>query len=137
MMRGLPIELQLFMAEQMVASHDRIRREAAADPAKHKLTTVFPRDGHTRYRFWQSKASAPNKKGRKVREVRFCWSTGRNAAGYFLTWRERDCGKGVWKRDQWAARKQRKAACALAERRCIALEKQRGRAVWTPRGERA
>lgn len=121
---SLPLEIQLMMAEMTVASHDRIRDEAARDPAKHKLTTVFPRDGHTRYRYWQSKA------GKGVREVRFCYSTGRNAAGYFLTWRERDVGGGRWKRDQWAARKVRKAACSLAESRCLALEKRRGRPGW-------
>src|SRR5690606_20092885 len=110
-----------------VAQHDRIREAAARDPAANKLTTVFPRDGHANYRFWRSKA------GPRMREVRFCYSTGRNAAGYFLTWRERDCGRGVWKRDQWAARKARKAARSLAERRYLALEKQRGRALWTPR----
>ena len=50
------------------------------------------------------------------REVRFCWSSHRNVAGYFLTWRE-VIGKSGFKRSQFSAHRSRKACRAMAERR--------------------
>lgn len=120
-MTELPLELQLLIAENTARSHDRVREEAARDPERYKTTLVFPRDGHTRYLYWQSKP------GPRMREVRFCYSTGRNAAGYFLSWRERDIGRGRWQRDKFVARKRRKAAKEVARRRYRALEQKRGR----------
>ena len=117
----MPQELQLMLLEMHVAEHDRIRREAAADPEKHKRTRVFPRDGNTNYQFYESK------RGPRMKPVRYCYSSGRNAAGYFLTWRERELPSGSWARDQWVARKKRKACAEMARKRFIALEERRDR----------
>lgn len=113
-------------AEEMIASiwnevmaneRQRAYEAAQADPECHKISCIF--DGAARYRYFESPARP------RMREVRFCWSTVRNVAGYFLSWRERDIGDGRWERDQFAARKVRKAAKALASRRHDALEKRR------------
>lgn len=87
---------------------------AKADPEKHKLTLVF--DGPMRWRYFDA-----GKDGRGW-NVRFCWSTTRNAAGYFLSWREVRPPKGssakfVMKRDQWIARKARHRCKTMCEKR--------------------
>lgn len=107
------------------------RRELEAarrDPARHKLTRLM--EGSARYRFWSGGVD------RRGRTVRFCYCTGRNVAGYYLTWREvvtpaKRHGKykegdlvSTTTRDQWAARKVRRKAAALAQQRA-----QRFRAV--------
>jgi hypothetical protein len=70
-----------------------------ADPVGHKKTKYFPADARMSYRFYREK----NGRGQ---EVRYCWSTERNLAGYFLCWREVR-GKKTGKRDMWRASKQR------------------------------
>lgn len=74
-------------------------REAKANPREHKLTRVFDRPAT--FRFWDT---VPRLDG--FQTVAFCWSCHRNAAGYFLAWREiatPSTGKVV--RDQWKAGK--------------------------------
>lgn len=105
------------MLDRMIADHERDRRQAAIDAARrdprgHKLTRIF--DGKSpSYRYYPA--------GRDGRGwiVRFCWSCNRNAAGYFLGWRELIPPKGSTakhggKRDQWIARKTRRRAEELA-----------------------
>lgn len=97
----------------MWASFERDRQDhlvarAKADPKKYKLTTIFP-DG-TNYHYWPAGMDGRNRK------VHFCWSTKRNAAGYFLTWRE-VIGKDNGKRDMWSARKTKSACAEIARRR--------------------
>jgi hypothetical protein len=72
---------------------------AKENPVKYKKTRVFPANARMSYRFYREK----NGRGQ---EVRYCWSTERNAAGYFLCWREVR-GKQAGKRDMWRASKQR------------------------------
>lgn len=71
----------------------------------YKLSRVM--DGPLRYRFYRG-----GKDGRG-RQVRFCYATVRNVAGYYLGWRE-VIGKTGGHRDQWTASKVRRR---MAERR--------------------
>jgi hypothetical protein len=94
------------------ADFPRMNREreaaaAKADPAKHKLSRVF---NDSRYRFYDA---GRNGRGQVVR---FCYSSHRNVAGYFLGWREIE-GKKQTKRDQWTARKTRTAVVDIARNR--------------------
>lgn len=83
--------------------------KAKANPAAHKLSHDFP-DGLS-WRYW------PAGKDGRGREIRFCWTTTRNAAGYFLGFREVR-GKRGGKRDQFTASKRRTTVSdrALARR---------------------
>lgn len=107
--------------EMELEAQRRETETARRDPAKHKLSKLM--ESGSNYRFWSG-----GKDGRG-RTVRFCYSTGKNVAGYYLVWREvvtpvKRKGKpkegdlvSTTARDQWAARKVRKRACALAEER--------------------
>lgn len=86
-------------------------RAAEKDPERHKTTRAMERGKNATYRYWDAGRDS------KGREVRFCYTCWRNAAGYFLTFRE------VWDpatktgfRDTWVPNKMRKRAAALAER---------------------
>lgn len=89
------------------ANRESVERAAKADPHKHRLTRVMENND---YRYWRAGTDG------RGREVRFCWSTHRNVAGYFLSWRE-VIGKNGGKRDQWSARKARSACKELAAQR--------------------
>lgn len=107
---------------RMFADHDRaaMKREdeqAQAAPRAHKLTRVFVGRYGLNYSYL---TAGVNGKGQSVC---FCWSTHRNAAGYFLGWRQTRMVKGTVKRDRWVARKQRKAVARVAERRVAAFRK--------------
>lgn len=86
-------------AEVMAAERLRVLEEIAEGKAeKHRKTTIMP-DG-AGYRYYTGQPDA------KGREVRWCYSTKRNAAGYFLAWREVwDSGKGEGFRDEFMAHK--------------------------------
>ena len=91
------------------------KAEIAADPQAHKLTRMMADGKSANYRYM----GATNGRGQAVW---FCWSTQRNAAGYFLGWREtylkRKKKDGTYaKRDQWTARKAKKRVMELAQRR--------------------
>lgn len=91
--------------------------QAKANPKANKLTRVMEGRYGMNYRYWHAGKDGLG------RHVRFCWTMHRNVAGYFLTWRETYSvprGKQrrqTVKRDQWAARKVKKRAKALAEKR--------------------
>jgi hypothetical protein len=99
---------------------------AKANPRKHRLSTVME-NGRLSYRHWGAV------KDRRGRTIKFCWSSHRNVAGYFLAWREIETPtkrKGPAKpgdclatitRDQWTARRTKKALVELQERRTNAL----------------
>lgn len=107
-MTNFPPFLAELVGEIQRAADARAIAEAEADPQAHKLSPRFAKSA--RYRYWHA-----GRDGRG-REVRFCWSTGRNIAGYFLTWRE-VIGKQGGRRDQFSAKKSRKGARALAGKR--------------------
>lgn len=82
-----------------------------------KLTRVFAHGVSPSYRYFSAGLNGKNQR------VHFCWATNRNAAGFFLTWRETTTANGKQtKRDKWAARRKRKASKALALRRCQAFK---------------
>src|SRR5260221_9396480 len=113
----LPPELARLFAD---FDRDNLRREhetVAADPQKHKLTRVMLGRYGLNYNYL---TAGVNGKGQSVC---FCWSTHRNAAGYFLGWRQTRMIKGTVKRDRWVARKQRNAVAKVAERRVAAFRK--------------
>jgi hypothetical protein len=101
---------------ELIQSFERMNndREAAAakrDPLANKLTRVFEPGVSTNYRYW-----GPVKNG-KGQRVRFCWSSHRNAAGFFLGWRETWMKNGTVKRDQWASRRVKARVADLARSR--------------------
>lgn len=102
----------------------RLKEEIAADSAAHKLTSMMADGKPASYRYM----GATNGRGQAVW---FCWSVHRNAAGYFLGWRETYSKRkdGTYAtRDQWSARKVRNRVMALArKRRDRLVEKHPGR----------
>jgi hypothetical protein len=82
-------------------------REAAKnDPVKHRLTLRM--DGHAGYTYFDAGCD-----GRGVR-VRFCYSKNRNAAGYYLVWRQRESKRYV-RRDQWDSSTSKASAVSTAK----------------------
>lgn len=85
---------------------ERIEREAKANPEKHRNCRVFE---NSSYRYYEVK----NGRGSRVR---FCYSTHRNVAGYYLVWRE-VVTKKEGKRDQWDSTKLKDDAILVCRKR--------------------
>lgn len=64
------------------AELERIR----SDPKKHRDTTLMGERG-LRYRYYRPFRKS-NKREHQGKEVRYCYATTPNAAGYYLTWTE-------------------------------------------------
>lgn len=108
------------------AQMERERDAAKANPLKHKLSTVMEA-GQLSSRHWGVLRDG------RGRRVKFCWSCHRNVAGFFLAWREVETPvrrKGKPKpgdvlstivRDQWTARRTKKALEQLQKRRHDAM----------------
>lgn len=109
---------------------DNLEREEEAakrNPKAHKLSRVFAKGNRYVY--------TPAGKSARGATVRFCRSTQRNVAGYFVCWREvetpvkrkRPAKVGdlmsTTKRDQWTGFRSKKAAIALCRRRAAAFRK--------------
>jgi hypothetical protein len=90
--------LNEFWRDMERSSMEREEAAAKADPVKHKLTKVF--SGPMNYRYYRTKDG-------RGREVRFCYSTVRNVAGYFLAWREVLNKDGTGKRGGWIANRRK------------------------------
>lgn len=104
--------LERVLMEMEISAQEVEREKIEADPKAHKTTGMMA--GHSRYRYWSAKHKLPTGE-----RVTFCYSTGRNVAGYFLAWREVwDVEKGEGRRDHWVADKKRKMACEHAKRAC-------------------
>ena len=126
----MPKVIRIPELDAMFADLEQTRREsefarAKAEPARYKLTKVWERGKNCTYRHYSG--------GQDDRgwSVNFCWSTSRNAAGYFLGWREvlappTSKSKTRWKRNQWVARKSRRRAEELALRRATKFAKKNG-----------
>lgn len=91
-------------------NNDREAEAAKRDPLANKTTRVFDPGVSTNYRYW------PAGKNGKGQTVRFCWSVNRNAAGFYLGWRE-VIGKKQTKRDRWLARRVKARCAEIAKRR--------------------
>lgn len=115
----LPAEIQQLMGDMWRdIQRDNMEREekkAKADPKAHKLSKVFE---NSNYRYIYAGRNGRNQ------SVWYCWSSHRNVAGYFLGWRETHLRNKTGKRDQWAARKSRKAVQELAKRRAARFHQQ-------------
>jgi hypothetical protein len=110
-MTGLPQPIQLLMLEMQVESLERQRRAVLADPVKHKATLHWPEGEDPRWRYYEVK-------GKRGPLMRYCWTTNRNLAGYFLGFREVIyTSKGTGKRDQFVASKRRATVKAKALQR--------------------
>lgn len=100
---------------------DELEYERAKDnPRKHRLTRIMERGKPTNYRYYSA-----GKDGHGW-SVWFCYCTNRNAAGYFLCWRERRAPKKSrskvrMKRDKWTAEKLRKDAREWARRQSLTV----------------
>lgn len=92
-------------------------RKAKADPVGNKLTPYFDVGG-TSYAYWSAGTDG------RGRAVRFCRSCQRNAAGYYLGWRE-VVGNAGTKRDGWTARKVKARLSELMKRRSDAFKAKR------------
>jgi hypothetical protein len=107
---------------------DRAEREAElaaarADAKAHALTRVFPPGVPFRYRFF----AVPSARGKPL--VRFCYSVHRNAAGFFLLWRESLRRSGLV-RDQWDACRDKRSAiwtCRTSRDEALASGPERAR----------
>jgi hypothetical protein len=84
-------------------------KRVKANPEANRLTLIF--ENGTNYRYFRTER---NKGGP---EVRFCWTTKRNAAGYFLAFREIIYKKGTSERDQLVADKVKRRLIELSQRR--------------------
>jgi len=84
--------LQLMFAQMEADRRRRMQEAAKADPRANRATTVFDAGVDTSYRYYATKTKP---------EVRFCWTVNRNAAGRFLTFRERyNARRKEFSRDQ-------------------------------------
>lgn len=100
-MAGLPEPIQRMMLEMQVESQQRLRRRILEDPARFKATLEFPEGARMSSQYWGD-IKTPG------RLVRYCYSTERNLAGYFLTWRTvLNLKTQTGKRDQIVASKRR------------------------------
>ena len=89
---GLPFEMLKMYADLERIGNDREEREAKADPHGWRKSRLFPKGAS--YRYYKA---GPG--------LRYCYSVHRNAAGYFLAWRERTMKGGRFTRDQYVPSK--------------------------------
>jgi hypothetical protein len=94
--------------------------KAKADPVAFKKTRVFDGGARLNYQFYGGR------KNGRGHAVRFCWATNRNAAGYFLAWRE-VISKKQMKRDMWIAHKVRNKSKAACSKRFSSWEAQQAK----------
>lgn len=92
-------------------NNDREAEAAKRDPLGNKTTRVFDKGVSTSYRYYGGKR---NGKGQRVL---FCYSVHRNAAGFFLGWREVWMVNGTVKRDRWVSRRVKARCIEIAKRR--------------------
>lgn len=112
-MKELERRVQQILAPLIMdMERDSMKREeerAKAEPLANKMTRVFPAKKMD-YRYWSGR-------DRRGSTVRFCYSSHRNVAGFFLGWRETWYKGGKVKRDKWISRRKR--------RRCVEVMKAR------------
>jgi hypothetical protein len=92
-------------------NNERELKAAKADPLAHKTTRLFEPGVSTSYRYYGGKRNGKNQR------VLFCYSVHRNAAGFFLGWREVYMQNGTVKRDQWVSRRVKARCIEVAKRR--------------------
>lgn len=90
-------------------SMQREEKKAKEDPLANKMSRVFPAK-QMGYRFWATKDGRGS-------TVRFCYSSHRNVAGFFLGWRETWYKGGKVKRDKWISRRKRRRCSEVMKAR--------------------
>jgi hypothetical protein len=93
----------LFGEYDQARQRERLR-EIRKDPEAHRLTRLMAPGARASYRY------EDGGKDHTGRTVRFCWACHRNAAGYFLAWRENQAADGRGERVGMSAHRQKKAA---------------------------
>lgn len=107
-----PREIELMMLEMEVARRERLVAQIKADPIKHKATLQWADSVEPRWLYYDGGTDR-----RGVRR-RFCYTTTRNAAGYFLAFNEVfHTKKGLGERRDIVASKRRKTVAAKAKAR--------------------
>lgn len=110
-----PRLVALWVAGQQHAI-DAESSRAKADPLAHKLTRVMEDGKPPSYRYWCRELT--NGKGQRVR---FCWTVHRNAAGFYLGWRETWRKDGRVVRDQFISRRVKARCIGIAGQRYAAM----------------
>lgn len=109
-------------ADILAGHHDRMREAAERDPVKNKLTMIWPNGQEPSWRYYGGGVD------RRGVSYRFCWTTNRNAAGYFLSFVERfDRKKGRGERVKFLASRSRSRMKARALKLYQAHQKRRSR----------
>jgi hypothetical protein len=107
----LPPEIRNMMMEMQIEGIERGRKAVLANPEKHKKTLQFPENARMRWLYYGSITS-------RGKRYRYCYSTERNLAGYFLGWREVwSIKSGLGRRDMISASKRRKTVSEQALKR--------------------
>jgi hypothetical protein len=101
-----PIWRQVMETEREIEAENVDR-----DPEAHKTTRLME---NSNYRYWPAK-----RRTETGARVSFCYTTHRNRAGYYLSFREVwDQKKGEGFREKFVAHKKRREARYMAERAC-------------------
>ncbi len=101
---------EMFLGAE-VRRRETLVAKAKADPVGNKTTLQWADSTEPRYRYYQGGVD------RRGTTRRFCWTTTRNAAGYFLTFDE------VIRKDGWGER----TRIVASKRRQTCKDKARGR----------
>jgi hypothetical protein len=112
-------------------SRERELDAIKADPEKHRMTRIMAAGASTNYTYWPASVRRVSKK--REDRIRFCVSKGRNAAGFFLLWRQVDRYKLVKGRWKWFET-ERFFSCADTRkkelRRVAGVRAERDKAEW-------
>lgn len=92
-------------------NNEREAASAKADPLANKTTRLFDPGVSASYRYYGGKRNGNGQR------VLFCYSVHRNAAGFFLGWRETYMKNGNVKRDRWVSRRVKARCIDIAKRR--------------------
>lgn len=98
---------------------ERVEELAKADPHKYRKSLVFPKGSKLRWLYYK-----PLKDGRGS-TIKYCHTTVRNVAGYFLSFREVRYKDGSGKRDMWLASRSKKRIIAATLKRWEAHNQRR------------
>ncbi len=107
----LPVEIETMMLEMEVERRERYVAAIKADPVKHKATLQWSDGIEPRWLYYEGGVD------RRGTRRRFCYTTTRNAAGYFLVFDEVVHKDGSGGRFRIVASKRRKTVAAKAKAR--------------------
>lgn len=111
----LPEPIRTFLLEQEVARRENLVRRIKADPIAHKATLQWADGVEPRWLYFEGGID------RRGTRRRFCYTTTRNAAGYFLAFDEVIRKDGRGERARIVASKRRKTVAEKARARWTAF----------------